>query len=74
MNSLPHAVCDKGGIRCLEPSAMKIVPVCAVTRLKKHCLGRDPSRNLGSKKCILPLTPRVNWDLNVNVFSIKSGL
>lgn len=74
VNSLPHADCDKGGIRCLESSAMKIALVWAITRLKKHYLGMDPNRNLGSEKCFLPLTPCVNWDLNFNVFSIKSGL
>lgn len=54
VNSLPRAVCDKGGIRCLESSAMKIALVCAATRLKKHFLGMDPNRNLGSEKCFLP--------------------
>lgn len=53
--SLPHAVCGKGGIRCLESSAMKIALVCAVTRIKKDCLGMDPNRNLGSEMCFLHL-------------------
>lgn len=60
VNSLPFAVCEKGGISCLESSASKVVLICAAVRLKKHFLGVDPNRNLSSEKCFLPFTSCVN--------------
>lgn len=56
VNSPPFAVCNKGGISCLESSALKIILICAAVRLKKQFLEVDPNRNLGSENCFLPFS------------------
>lgn len=56
VKSFPYAVCDQGGMGCVESSAMKVALVCVLPGLKFSVSGEIPkeTRVLKSVFSLLP--------------------
>lgn len=56
VKSLPYAICDQGGMGCVESSAMKIALVCVLPGLKFSVSGEIPeeTRVLKTAFSLLP--------------------